>query len=245
MKAWLRVIICFGLAFFLLELLITGEISLYINPRLKWLVALSVLMLVILGVVQLWNLRQRELHRIGVWGYVMSIIPMVFLLLVAPKVLDASSVQKRGVQLKPNPTIEVVQKSENPYQKLVKELGQKNVISFEEKTYLDIINTINMYPEKLKGKKIKIYGFVYRDQTIKKNEFILGRFMVTCCTADSAVAGFLVKSEKAGSFKNDQWLEIVGTLDTEPYDGEEIPVIRLEKSKRIEPLKDPYIYVTY
>ncbi|WP_044641266.1 TIGR03943 family putative permease subunit [Risungbinella massiliensis] len=246
MKSWLRTFICFGLAFFMLELLMTGEISLYISPRLNWLVAVGIVLLVVLGVVQLWNLKKQDMHRIGAWGYVMAIIPMLLLLFVAPKTLDASSVQKKGMNIASmQQPVEIAKDQGDPYLPIAEKLAKEPVITFTEKDYVEIINTINMYPDRLKGKKVKMHGFVYRDESLKPDEFVLGRFMVSCCTADGVVTGFLIQTDQAGTFRNDQWIEIDGSVETEVVDGIPYPIIKLNNFKQIEPMKDPYVYVNY
>lgn len=256
--SWLRLGLCFAVALMLISLLISGEISLYINPRFKWLIGISVLLLMILGMVQLWNLRGGELHRVGVWGYLLVGLPVFMYVLLPPKVLDASMAQQKGVTfVSPNavasttsnqqgstineaePEIMVV---ENPYKKMIQEIKQQPVIIFTEENFTDYMNAISLYPEIVKGKKIQLIGFVYRDETLKKDEFVTGRFTVTCCTADATVVGFLTKWDQAETLKLNQWVEVTGKLDVVLSEGLNMPIIQLESYKTIEPLKDPYIY---
>jgi putative membrane protein len=97
LKAWLRVGVCLGLAVLLVQLIVSGELSLFVNPRFTWLIVASVLILVLLGLVQLWNMKGSELHRISAWGYVMLLLPLAMYLLIPPKALDASIASKKGV----------------------------------------------------------------------------------------------------------------------------------------------------
>jgi putative membrane protein len=90
MTALLRTGIFFGNAMMLLYLLVTENITLFINPRLKWLVAISIFLLIILGLIQLWNIKGGEVHKIGSWGYGFVFLPLLAFLFFPPKALDAS-----------------------------------------------------------------------------------------------------------------------------------------------------------
>ncbi|MBA4493340.1 TIGR03943 family putative permease subunit [Paenactinomyces guangxiensis] len=280
MGGWIRVGICFGTAVMLISLLLSGEISLFVNPRLKWLVALSILMLIILGLVQLWNLKAEEMHHIGFWGYALVLLPILMFFFLPPKALDANIAAKKGVSYLTPQAIASQQKLagknqannnstqdskdqneqdqetatnkepefaniENPYKKFVKQIKAEPVITLTEKNYADYLNTINMYPKEFSGKKIRLIGFVYRDETLKKNEFVIGRFTVTCCTADAGVVGLLTTYPGAQHLKLDQWIEATGTVQTIQPEGYDMPVIKLTSYKTISPPKDPYIYFNY
>ncbi|SEN47416.1 TIGR03943 family putative permease subunit [Lihuaxuella thermophila] len=278
MRALLRVGICFGIAVMLLSLLVSGEITLVVHPRFKGLIAVSILLLIVLGLVQLWNLKRGEIHRIGAWGYLVILLPLLFFMVSPPKALDASIAANKGVsymnaqalakqqKLSPkqsaasqkgsnpndSPSPEQAQPSDgtepeiveidNPYKELVPKIKAEPVITFTEKNYADYFNTINMYPKEFEGKKIRLKGFVYRDETLKKNEFVTGRFTVTCCTADATVIGMVTTGSHAGQVKSNQWIEVTGTIQTVMYEGYEMPVIKLDSYKPVSPPKDPYIY---
>lgn len=264
MAGWLRVGICFGLAVMLISLLISGEISLFVNPRFKWLMGVSVLLLIILGLVQMWNIKGGEMHRIGFWGYALVMLPVLMFIFLPPKALDASMAAKKGVtfitpqtsqqnQATPReetfaseeevpvevePEIEL----ENPYKELLQKIKTEPIITLTEKNYADYLNTISLYSKEVEGKKIRLIGFVYRDDTLKKNEFVTGRFTVTCCTADATVVGFITSYKQSDQFKLNQWIEVTGTLKNVLYDGYDMPVVELESYRIIDPPKDPYIY---
>lgn len=253
-KAWIRAGISFTLALMLASLLMTGDIGLFINPRFKWLIGISIGILVTLTLIQIWHAKERELHRVGFTGYLFMSLPLLAFLLFPPAPLDASMVGKKGVNLgNPNqPSQQSTEKIEfitedpnEPYQLLKKQLLSSSTIVFTEESYGRVLNAINISPADYKGKKVKVYGFVYRDQTLKKDEFVIGRYALTCCTADAAVYGFSIKEAPISKFKNNQWHEITGTLDTEKYEGYEIPVIKYASSQKIKTPKEAYIYFNY
>lgn len=264
MKAWLRVGICLGLATLLIHLIVTGELTLFVNPRFTWLMIVSVLILLVLGLVQLWNLKAHEMHQIGAWGYLLLFVPIALYLLVPPQALDASIAAKKGVYLsaksvnqeqqtnaaaqsaKPDAEpAEALSVPEDPYQKFVPLLKRQSIIELSQEHYADYFNAIHNDPHAFKGKQISVKGFIYRDKTLGKDQFVVGRFSVTCCTADAIVIGFIAEGKQAASFKANDWVEVTGALGITKYDDVDMPMIQLASVKRIKPLTDPYVYLDY
>jgi uncharacterized membrane protein YcgQ (UPF0703/DUF1980 family) len=45
--------------------------------------------------------------------------------------------------------------------------------------YLEVLSSIDLFKEPFIGKKIEISGFVYRENDLKENQFVVGRFVPT------------------------------------------------------------------
>ncbi|PTX60293.1 putative repeat protein (TIGR03943 family) [Melghirimyces profundicolus] len=111
MGAFLRASVCLGTALLLTVLIVTGELRFYVNPRFLPFTAAGVLFLLLLGLVQLWNLRTPALHRTGVIGYLLLLTPLLLFILVRPGALDVSIAANKGVSyLSP----EAMQKEQKP-----------------------------------------------------------------------------------------------------------------------------------
>ncbi|MBS7531673.1 TIGR03943 family protein [Hazenella sp. IB182353] len=264
-----RLLICLGLSTLFIQLIVSDELSLFINPKYNWLIFCCVLILIILSIVQLYTLKKPDIHFIGKWGYVMMTLPLVMVIIFPPQALDPSMASKKGTFYLPqgnqqkntdsvNDNYPVDQEVDtqineattdssnddftNPYQKIKEEMLKKDLIQFTEENYADYYNALSFYPTEFVGKKIKILGFVYHDQTLKKDEFVIGRFTVTCCTADAMVIGVVVKDPHAIQLKNKKWIEVTGTLTTTKQEGYDMPAIQLTSSEDTTEPKDPYIY---
>lgn len=164
---WLRMLICFGMAFMLLVLVVSGDLVLLINPKFRILIILSILLLIILGWVQCLHLKSKDLHRIGFWGYVFVAFPIFVYLFIPPKALDASMIEKKGITLVSSKQVTNQQQSEktskeptedqtSPYQDAFIEMKKADVIVFDEKNYADYLSVLELYPKDLVGKKIRI-----------------------------------------------------------------------------------------
>ncbi|TJY40748.1 TIGR03943 family protein [Cohnella pontilimi] len=119
--------------------------------------------------------------------------------------------------------------------------GQQEII-VTEKSYMEILTTLDMFLDHFVGKKLTISGFVYRDESTGSDRFILGRFAVQCCTADALPYGVMVVGTEDAQYAKDTWLTITGTLGKTTYNGREIMNLKLEKAVKIKPADDPYVY---
>lgn len=62
------------------------------------------------------------------------------------------------------------------------------------------------------GEAVSFVGFVTRYDGTPADEFLLTRYVVTCCVADATVAQVRVVSVPAGAFTTNQWVQVDGTI---------------------------------
>ncbi len=88
---------------------------------------------------------------------------------------------------------------------------------------------LNQTTAELLGRDIKIYGFVFHDDSYPENVIMVSRLCLYCCAADSFVIGFYVKVEDADAFQSDDWVCVTGQVEsiTVEYYGEDgdFPII--------------------
>ncbi|QYR23631.1 TIGR03943 family protein [Paenibacillus sp. sptzw28] len=131
------------------------------------------------------------------------------------------------------------------YAKLGIQLYKQPVVEVKEKNYMETLTAVDLYLDNFIGKKLSIKGFVYRDDTLKENQFILGRFAVQCCTADALPYGVMVDFPEANHYDKDSWLNMTGTVSKTTYNGQEIILLKADKIEKIKPADDPYVYPDY
>jgi putative membrane protein len=131
------------------------------------------------------------------------------------------------------------------YAKYAKELYQSEVIQVKEELYMETLTTVDLYLDRFVGKKLELTGFVYRQENMKDNQFVLGRFSLQCCSADAAPFGVLVEYDRARNFATDSWVTVTGTIGKTTFDDMEIMVLKPEKVAKAEPAKTPYVYPNY
>lgn len=99
-------------------------------------------------------------------------------------------------------------------------------------------------PDKYVGKKIKFKAMVHKPKEYKINEFVPGRFAMTCCAEDIAFIGFKCYFDAAKHLRDRQWVTVTGTIDKEFYpefegDG---PVINALKVEPAKPAEEELVY---
>lgn len=99
-------------------------------------------------------------------------------------------------------------------------------------------------PDKYLGKKIVFKAMVHKPKAYKADEFVPGRFAMTCCADDVAFIGFKCYFQAAKHLKDRQWVRVTGVIDKEFYqefegDG---PVIRASKVELDKPAEEELVY---
>ena len=99
-------------------------------------------------------------------------------------------------------------------------------------------------PDKYVGKKIVFKAMVHKPKEYKINEFVPGRFAMTCCAEDIAFIGFKCYFDAAKHLRDRQWVTVTGTIEKEFYpefegDG---PVIRASKVEPAKPAEEELVY---
>jgi putative membrane protein len=257
MSALLRVFVLFGFALLLSYLIISRDLDYFINPRLQYLSVVSVLCLLILGMIQLKNVGKRSIHPVGVWGYFMICLPIAFFLVFPSKPPDTSLADNKMYTYVPNQvkgTKPVTNQSntapqelteeewEIPYKKKASKLKKLSIIVLTNENYVEVVNVLLMYPEQFIGKKIRTVGFVYREEGLKPDQFVLARLSMTCCVADAGVIGFLIDTPQSNLFKKDQWFQIEGTFELKKNEYGDVPGLKIENYKKVPALKNSYVY---
>ena len=98
--------------------------------------------------------------------------------------------------------------------------------------YLDSTNN----PDKYDGKRVHFKAMVHRPSNYGKNQFVTGRFIMTCCEADMTLVGIICSYFKAYELENKEWVDISGIVKVS-YDTETkktLPICRVTSVKRIE-----------
>lgn len=128
--------------------------------------------------------------------------------------------------------VEEQRQPENP------ETWVKDKIVFTDSNYF--LNLIELYYEQdtYDGVEVEIMGFLYIEEDWEKDEFLLGRFMISCCEDDMDLIGLMCKYDKASELVTDNWYMVKGIFrKATPY-----PYIEVVEIITIEKPADPFIH---
>ncbi|MFZ0544244.1 MAG: TIGR03943 family protein, partial [Candidatus Promineifilaceae bacterium] len=267
MERLIKSIILLGFGVFLFSRLVNGSIYFYINQRFVILTLLAASGFVLVGAS--YFLRRpshshadnddhdhaehnhaehdhhdhdhEEVHydhhdhdhsHLSWFGVVVILLPLILGWLVPPKPLGASAFSNREINV--GSLQSVAPPGSNDRMGLIS--GEKNILDW----LVDIQNSAS--PEALNSQEAHVIGFVYRDERFDASQFLIGRFVVSCCVADASPVGLVVEGENAADFTDDQWVEIHGHFETKLFEGEETPILMIDDIVAIDPPSEPYLY---
>lgn len=124
-------------------------------------------------------------------------------------------------------------------------LYKKELIEVKEEGFIEILSSLDLFMNNFIGKKIEISGFVYHEDDMKANQFVVARFSISCCTADGSPFGMMVQSTQAQKFAKDTWVKITGTINKTTYNGIEIMTLIADKVEKTNASRTPYVYPNY
>lgn len=102
-------------------------------------------------------------------------------------------------------------------------------------------------PDNYVGKTIRVRGFTNtKGNFLPRGYFMIGKYGVSCCTADAGYLGFIAKYDNK-KIKDNTWYEITGVLQkTKDLAGYDILVIVINDYKEISSSKEKqYVYPCY
>ncbi|WP_055109074.1 TIGR03943 family putative permease subunit [Paenibacillus ihumii] len=184
--------------------------------------------------------------------YALFLLPLLLGVLLPDQALGSMAANKKGMQLSSpalssehlNDIFVSPDKYNAEFAELAKKLYPQDIIEVKPEIYSETIGAIELFKEQFRGKTVMLSGFVYEDPSLDgAREFIIGRFLVQCCTADAYPFGVLVASaQPLPLFEPDAWIEVQGTVQTRLRDGREIIAISAEEVRKIPRPTTPYVY---
>lgn len=233
-------LILFSFTLFLSYILYAGKLSMFIHPKMHKNIIYTILALSLITVFQFTKVFAIKRNEPLKMGYLLFIIFLLGGIVVSYSGgLNSGVAKNREISLSSS-------NLNNKNSKDFKVNGDK--IMLKEENYVDTILSINSNLEKFKGKHIVMEGFVYRDNNLKENHFITGRFTVACCAADAQVIGMICSWGKTNTLSNDIWVRVEGVIDSGIYYNstskttEIKPIIMINKVEEISKPETPYIY---
>ncbi len=119
---------------------------------------------------------------------------------------------------------------------------QDDIAVIDENNFVKWVDEISNNPLKYEGKKVTVSGFVFKDEQFESNEFVAARMMMTCCAADMSIIGLPAQYRLASELKQDSWFEFSGTIVNGEFNGQQMPIINIERAEKISKPQYEYVY---
>ncbi|MCM0649326.1 TIGR03943 family protein [Clostridium swellfunianum] len=239
---WFLILSLFTL--YIYFLISSGKITLFLHPKMVKYAAFSFIVFGELAVVQLFKVFTVATRVRFKKGYLLFFITLIIGVFIAPGGLTSQIGEKKGVILVSSSHIEsIAEHSHNEKQRI-----EGNEIIFNEKNYIHYLEDLSDHIDEHIGKKIRITGFVLKDNKLSKNEFLVSRMLINCCAADSQILGVVGSYDKSEALEKDSWIVVEGKVSLKEEKDinnkviKKYPVILVEKLINIEKPNNPYIY---
>jgi len=172
-------------------------------------------------------------HRLTWTGVALVLLPIVLGVVVPPQPLGAAAIGNREVN---------VTSTGSALPAAVRAAAAKDAA---DKNQLDWLNTFagSAHPaEDFAGQPVDVIGFVFRDERFGANQFMVTRFVVSCCVADANVAGMVVETPDAAALAADQWVQVRGVLAPGQLGERSLPVVVAASITPVDAPPQPYLY---
>lgn len=178
----------------------TGRSALYLSNRTAWVVPVGAVVLTLAAAGRLATARSpapEPLSRRTAWWLGLILLPVVLVLALPPAALGSYAASRRSA----------VAAGIVPTQDLSS--GRLTLVH---------VAAAMWSPDARKqlvsraGQQVSFVGFVTRRPGMAADEFVLTRFLVSCCVADALSVQVRVVGAPAGRFAEDQWVRVTGSL---------------------------------
>jgi len=240
----LRIIILICFTLFYLMIVINGKVLLYVHPRIKPFIIFAIIVMPIIAFFLIKEGTNRR-KKAKLYSYGIYLIPIVLGAFINSVDIDSKTVKSTEISspdvnqdVSGNANLYKIQgKDDNEAMKI-----ENNVIKITTANFVASIDEIIKNPNIYADKNIEIDGFVYKDDSILGNEFVVGKLMMTCCAADTQVVGILGNYDGVKNFENDTWIKVRGKLERGKYSGGQEIIILVESMERDNDPDKSYVY---
>lgn len=233
-----------------------GILKNFISPSMQIYTKLALVVLALVGIVLMF-IKSESKFKIS---DLILLLPVLMLILAGDGNLSVSFATNRLSNYSSPKQVEKVEAQEETKKVRVIDATERTEEQDEtydftnvdfnvvDPSYSFLMNAIS-YSEKdnLEGKTIRVRGFVVTNADyLTPDLFMIGKFDVSCCTADASFGGFFVLYDK-NKIKNNNWYEIEGVLKRgKDLYGYPIYYIKAINVKTIDSSnEDRYVYSCY
>ena len=235
----LKGLVLIGLALFLTHSVINGTLLFYINRRFAWLTLVAILLLLLIASafrrpepLGQHHDHGHDHHRAGANAWIalaLVALPLLLGLLVPPRPLGAQAVGVRevntdGVGLSDDDAV------------LARAAAERNILD-----WLRAFQAADD-PSAFDGQEASVIGFVFRDEAFTADQFMVSRFVVSCCVADATVVGLVVSWPGSVDLPLDTWVEVRGAFAHGQFDGQTRSILIADSVTPTLAPNQPYLY---
>jgi len=198
-----RVLDCFALgswAAVFWFLLVADRTSLYLSSRTAWVVPTGAILLTVGFLGRLLSIRSEQPRPItarSAWGIGLIVLPVITVLALPPASLGSYAASRRSTF------------SSGGIVSSAGDIAEGDLSLIDVAGGLRSREGVDALVERA-GEEVDFTGFVTKDPGAPADEFMLTRFLVSCCVADALSVNVRVVGAPPGRFKADEWVRVSG-----------------------------------
>lgn len=236
--ALLRIAILWGFVLLFSLTLLLGKARLFVHPRIDKYMVFAAIFLFIVSLFSFEDLGKRRPARVNLFRYTPFVVALALALMVQAIPIDASSALadrwlSSEAPIGGNTSIRPI--------KGVPEL-QEGILQIVDENYSQLMNDIQMQPNKYIGLDVEFIGFVLKRNSFASDEMLVGRFVMWCCVADVVVAGLICKTDDVANIEAFSWLRITGKIAMIQQGDKEVPMVIVTSHQSIAAPENEYVY---
>ncbi len=231
---WFTVLILLDL--YIIYLVFTGKMEFYIGAKMIKYSYITIIMISIISIFQFKNVFTSR----GNSNIKIKLLPIVLTLILGVISINKQELFKHielNNELKDskvsNIDMKYLYEHELDYSSTQNENNKQELLTVNEDNPM-LLEDIRVNPEKYMGRNIEIHGFVCRESYLNKNQFIVGRIVITCCAADSKIVGIIGEYNKSNDLYENEKIVARGTIGSSTIKDDNnvshrVPIIKIEK----------------
>ncbi len=173
--------------------------------------------------------------------YLVFIMPLLFGI-IPPSGLDPALAEKKGFE------VDIGLLQETTVQETAVEstilVIENNLLEVDNYNYTLLAEQLWGNPQELVETEVTVIGFLFQPSwyDLTAEQFILGRYLVTCCAADAMINGFIIVMPPEYTASEFDWVQIRGTVILTNYQDEEVGAVLVNGYEVVEAPLDPYLF---
>jgi putative membrane protein len=237
----LQAYVLLAICLFLAAKLISGKLSLYINLRFAPLTVFAIIALVLMTYALIRTPKAKlhedddhhheHTHSFSFYRFLLLLLPVLIGFLIPARPLDAAAASTRGVNVSA-PMVGSASQT-HPFEEAA---DQRNILD-----WIRIFNSETDLSPYL-GQTAHVIGFVYKDKRLTENQFLVSRFVITCCSADASAIGMVVNWDQASALSENTWVNVKGAVKSYQLDDQPIPFIEAVSVEPVDQPNPPYLF---
>ena len=231
---WFIVLILLDLL--IIYLVFTGKIDFYIGKKMIKYIYITIVMISIITIFQFKNVFTSKGNG-DIKKKLAPIMLTVILGIISINKQETFKHSELNKELTESKVINIDMKSLYEHEvddNLIKNKNNNKEILIINEDNPMVLEDIRINPENYIGMNLEIHGFVCKESYLNKNQFIIGRIIMSCCAADSKAVGIIGEYDKAYDLNENENIIVSGTISSSNIRDENnskhsVPIVIIKK----------------